>query len=64
MKLSDQLYAYNVPRPLLYWVVVQGVAALVLDLYIFFLPMPIVSKLQLQPRVRLQVFGMFSTAMK
>lgn len=62
MKLSNQLYVYNVPRPLLYWVVAQGVAALVLDLYIFFLPMPIVARLQLHRQVRLQVFGMFSTA--
>lgn len=63
IKLFQQIFLHNVSPTLLYWVVAQGVAAVILDLYIFFLPMPIVSRLRLPRRARAQVFGIFSTAM-
>ena len=62
-KLSHELFAHNVPRALLYWVVAQGVAAVLLDIYIFLLPIPLVLKLHLPRKQRLQVLGIFSTAL-
>ena len=41
---------------------VQGVLAVVLDLYIFILPIPIVLSLQMSTRRRLSVLGVFATA--
>ncbi|RJE22805.1 hypothetical protein PHISCL_04863 [Aspergillus sclerotialis] len=62
-KLSYELYAYDVPRTLLYWVVAQGAAAVLLDLYIILLPIPLVLKLHLPRKQRLQVLGISSTAL-
>ena len=42
--------------------VVQGVLAVVIDLYIFFLPMPIVLSLQMSKKRRLSILGVFGTA--
>ncbi len=41
---------------------VQGVLSVVLDLYIFFLPIPIVLGLQMSLRNRLAILGVFGTA--
>ena len=42
-------------------VLVQGVLSVVLDLYIFVLPIPIVSKLQISLRQRLSILSIFGT---
>lgn len=41
---------------------VQGVLSVVLDLYIFFLPIPIVLGLQMSLRSRIAILGVFGTA--
>ena len=41
---------------------VQGVLAVVLDLYIFILPIPIMLRLQMPLRRRLSILGVFGTA--
>lgn len=41
---------------------VQGVLAVALDLYIFFLPIPIILNLQMSLNKRLAVLGVFATA--
>lgn len=45
------------------WGLVQGPLCVVLDLYIFILPIPLISKLRLPRRKRMQVFGIFSSAL-
>ena len=42
--------------------VVQGVLSLALDLYIFFLPIPVVLNLKMSLNRRLAVLGVFGTA--
>ena len=42
--------------------IVQGVLAVVLDFYIFVLPIPIVLKLQMSLKRRLSVIAVFGTA--
>ncbi|EEA23198.1 hypothetical protein TMatcc_002055 [Talaromyces marneffei ATCC 18224] len=42
---------------------VQSAISTALDIYIFILPLPILLKLQMMPRQRLQVLGIFSTAL-
>jgi hypothetical protein len=42
---------------------VQSAISTALDIYIFILPLPILLKLQLVPRQRLQLLGIFSTAL-
>ena len=44
------------------FVLVQGVLSVVLDLYIFILPIPIVSKLPISLKQRLSILGVFATA--
>ena len=44
------------------FLLVQGVLSVVLDLYIFILPIPIVSKLPISLKQRLSVLGIFGTA--
>ena len=44
------------------FVLVQGVLSVVLDLYIFILPIPIVSKLPISLKQRLSILGIFGTA--
>ena len=44
------------------WGVVQGVLAVVLDLYIFFLPIPVVLSLQMSKKRRFSILGIFGTA--
>ncbi|EED23498.1 conserved hypothetical protein [Talaromyces stipitatus ATCC 10500] len=42
---------------------VQSAISTALDIYIFILPLPILLKLQMMPRQRLQLLGIFSTAL-
>lgn len=51
------------PQKAIYWGVVQSAMSIVLDLYIFFLPMPTIVKLNMSVRKRAQVVAVFSTAL-
>lgn len=42
--------------------IIQGVLSLVLDLYIFLLPIPVILTLQMSQKKRLWVLGVFGTA--
>lgn len=44
------------------WAIVHGVVAVVLDFYIFLLPIPIVIRLQMSLKRRLSIIGVFGTA--
>ena len=44
------------------YTVIQSVLSVALDLYVFILPIPIVVKLQMSPKRRLSVLGIFGTA--
>lgn len=44
------------------YVLVQAVLSVVLDIYIFILPIPIVSKLPISLKQRLSILGIFGTA--
>ena len=44
------------------YILIQGVLSVVLDLYIFILPMPIVSKLPISLKQRLSILSVFATA--
>lgn len=45
-----------------YWGIVQGACAIFIDVLIFVLPIPIVMKLQLPTRRKVQILGVFMTA--
>ena len=44
------------------YALIQGVFSVLLDIYIFLLPIPIVLKLKLSSKDRLSVLGIFGTA--
>ena len=60
-KWSFESLAHNCPKDAVYGMV-QGVLAVVLDLYIFLLPIPIVMGLQMSLKRRLSILGVFGTA--
>ena len=45
-----------------YWGIVQGGCAIFIDLYIFALPIPVILQLQLATRRKIQILGVFMTA--
>lgn len=47
----------------IYWGIVQGACAILIDLLIFVLPIPIVMKLQLPTRRKVQILCVFMTAL-
>ncbi|KAI1363929.1 hypothetical protein F5Y08DRAFT_308441 [Xylaria arbuscula] len=51
------------PFKLIYWGVVQGSLSVVLDFYIFILPLPMLSKLQLRSNKKRQLVAIFATAL-
>ncbi|KAK4220535.1 hypothetical protein QBC38DRAFT_378779 [Podospora fimiseda] len=59
----ETLMASGKPEKAIVAGVVQSVMAIVLDLYIFFLPMPSIMKLKMSSRKRNQVIAVFSTAL-
>ncbi|GFF49232.1 NADPH-dependent 1-acyldihydroxyacetone phosphate reductase [Aspergillus lentulus] len=59
----DDLLVNKRPEKLIYWGIVQGALSVVLDIYIFILPLPLLSKLQLPRKKRWQLLIIFSTAM-
>ena len=44
------------------YTVVQGAFSVILDLYIFILPIPVVLKIQMAPKRRVSILGIFGTA--
>ncbi|KAI1087033.1 hypothetical protein F5B19DRAFT_500444 [Rostrohypoxylon terebratum] len=59
----EDLLATGSPRKLIYWGVVQGSLSIVLDIYIFILPLPILVKLNLSPKKRFQLVAIFAAAL-
>lgn len=50
------------PDRAIYFGLVQSTLGIILDLYIFILPLPILYRLRLSKRKRIHVTGVFSTA--
>lgn len=48
---------------IIYWTVVQGALSIALDIYIFVLPLPTLAQLQMSPKTRRQLIGVFATAL-
>ena len=51
------------PQKELVWGVVQALLGIVLDLYIFFLPIPLILRLQLSKKRKIQILAVFTTAL-
>ena len=45
-----------------YWGIVQGGCAIIIDVFIFVLPIPVILRLQLATRRKFQILGVFMTA--
>lgn len=54
--------ASSTDHTLVYWGIVQGSCSVLLDLYIFTLPLPTLLRLRLPLQKRLQLFALFATA--
>jgi hypothetical protein len=48
---------------LVYWGVAQGASSVLLDLYIFILPLPLLARLNLPLKSRIQLIAVFGTAL-
>ncbi|KAL4786386.1 hypothetical protein BJX76DRAFT_355112 [Aspergillus varians] len=59
----NDLLTNGMPERMIYWGIVQGTLAVILDLYIFVLPLPRLWKIQRPMWKRLQIMAVFSTAM-
>ncbi|KAL5046071.1 hypothetical protein BDW71DRAFT_70257 [Aspergillus fruticulosus] len=59
----DELLTNGRPAKMIYWGIIQGTLAVLLDLYIFVLPLPRLWTLQRPLWKRLQIMAVFSTAM-
>lgn len=46
-----------------YWGIVQSILAIVLDMYLFSLPLPLLARLNMSSKKRRQVIAIFSTAL-
>lgn len=46
-----------------FWTIAQGAAGVLLDIYIFILPLPVVLRLKLSTRRRIQLIAIFFTAL-
>jgi len=57
------LLTSGLPEKLIYWGLVQGSLAVFIDLYIFVLPLPVLSKLHLSMRKRIGLCAIFLTAL-
>lgn len=51
------------PQKLIYWGVVQGTLAVVIDLYIFILPLPVLWRLHMSLKRRIALCAIFFTAL-
>jgi hypothetical protein len=61
-ELWDNLMLSGKPERAIYWGIVQSVLSMILDLYIFIIPLPIIARLTLSPTKRIKVIAVFSTA--
>ncbi|KAH1548938.1 hypothetical protein KXX57_001216 [Aspergillus fumigatus] len=59
----EDLLVNHRPVKLIYWGIVQGTLSVILDIYIFILPLPLLAKLQLPRKKRWKLLIIFSTAM-
>lgn len=59
----EELFVNLRPAKEAYWGVAQGVCAVVLDVYIFILPLPVLWRLHMDRAKRLQLLGLFGTAL-
>lgn len=59
----DDLLVNLRPANEAYWGVAQGVSAVVLDVYIFILPLPVLWHLHMDRSKRMQLLGLFGTAL-
>lgn len=46
-----------------YWGITQGACAIAIDILIFTIPIPAVTRLQLETRRKIQILGVFSTGL-
>ncbi|KAI1211124.1 uncharacterized protein F4807DRAFT_25650 [Annulohypoxylon truncatum] len=53
----------DAPKKMVIWGIVQSSITILLDFYIFFLPLPVILKLNMPMGRRLQLFGVFTTAL-
>lgn len=58
----EDLLTNGAPQHLVYWGVVQGSLSIALDIYILILPIPVLSRLHLPFRKKLQLVALFATA--
>lgn len=58
----DELMLSGKPNKAIYWGIVQAVLGVILDAYMFVLPLPVISQLQLPHKRRLKLGLIFSTA--
>lgn len=61
-KSWDEVMLSAKPADGIYWGIVQSVLAIILDLYIFILPLPATTRLQISRSKRNQLVVVFSTA--
>jgi len=59
----EDLLVNKRPEKMIYWGAVQGAFSVFLDVYIFILPLPTLSKLQMSTRKRIALLGVFMTAL-
>ncbi|KAJ4385379.1 hypothetical protein N0V93_009806 [Gnomoniopsis smithogilvyi] len=59
----EELFVNLRPAKEAYWGFAQGVCAIVLDIYIFILPLPVLWRLHMDRAKRLQLLGVFGTAL-
>lgn len=58
----SSIFTSDGPEMMITWGIVMATLSTLLDLYIFFLPLPNILRLQMPLRRRLQVAGVFATA--
>lgn len=51
------------PQKAIYWGIVQSVLGIILDLYMFVLPLPVITQLHISRTKRIQLWVVFSTAL-
>lgn len=50
-------------KSFIYWGPIQGSCSVLLDLFIFVMPLPVLKNLQLPTKRKLQLFALFATAL-
>jgi hypothetical protein len=62
-EFMDDMRSISSPPFSVYWAVGQGAAGTFLDLYIFILPLPIIYKLNMSKKRKIQVSALFLVAL-